>query len=73
MAVLFCECSLSVVVGLLHIMKSVLELIDLHMQIADLPLYMYISINLMLLMNAGQVLCTEFSMSGCSKLICLRL
>ena len=45
MAVLFCERSLSVAVGLLHIMKSVLELIDLHMQIADLSLYAFISIN----------------------------
>ena len=37
--------SLSVAMGLLCITKSVLELINLHMQIADLPLYVFIRIN----------------------------
>ena len=45
MAVLFCECSLSIAVGLLRVTKSILELIDLCMQIADLPLYAFISID----------------------------
>ena len=45
MAVLFCECSLSIAIGLLCVTKSVLELIDLHMQIADLPLYTLIIVN----------------------------
>ena len=45
MAVLFCECSLSVAVGLLHVMKSVLEFVNLHMQIANLPLHTFISID----------------------------
>ena len=46
MAVLFCECSLSVTIGLLHIMKSILEFINLHMQIADMSLHTLISIDL---------------------------
>ena len=37
MAVLFCERSLSIAIGLLHILKSVFKFIDLHMQITDLP------------------------------------
>ena len=73
MAVLFCECSLSIAIGLLHVTKSILELINLRMQIADLSLYTFISIDFDAMMNMGQVLCTAFSMSGCSKLICLRL
>ena len=36
---------LSIAIGLLCIMKGVLELINLHMQIADLPLYAFISID----------------------------
>ena len=45
LAVLFCECSLSVAIGLLCIVKSVLQFIDLCMQIADLSLHMLISID----------------------------
>ena len=45
MAVLFCECSLSIMIGLLCITKSILEFIDLCMQVADLPLYVSISID----------------------------
>ena len=44
-AVLFCESSLSVAVGLLRVTKSILELIDLRMQITDLSLYPLISID----------------------------
>ena len=42
---LFCEHSLSIAIGLLCIAKSILKFLDLHMQIADLPLYALISIN----------------------------
>ena len=42
---LFCEHSLSVAIGLLCITKIVLKFIDLCMQIADLPLYVLISID----------------------------
>ena len=45
MAVLFCEHSLSIAIGLLRIVKSILKFIDLHMQIADLPLHSLISID----------------------------
>ena len=45
LAVLFCECSLSIAIGLLCISKSVLKFIDLCMQIADLPLHALISID----------------------------
>ena len=45
MAVLFCEHSLSVMIRLLHITKSVLEFINLHMQIADLSLHALITID----------------------------
>ena len=45
MAVLFCEHSLSIVGGLLCITKSILEFINLRMQITNLPLYAFISIN----------------------------
>ena len=45
MAMLFCECSLSVAIGLLCVMKSIFKFIDLHMQIADLPLHVLISID----------------------------
>ena len=45
LAVLFCEHSLSIAIGLLCIMKRVLKFIDLHMQITDLPLYTLISID----------------------------
>ena len=41
----FCECSLSIAIGLLCVTKSLLEFIDLRMQIADLPLYALISID----------------------------
>ena len=44
-AVLFCECNLSIMIGLLHITKSILEFIDLCMQLADFPLYVLITIN----------------------------
>ena len=44
-AVLFCECSLSIAIGLLHITKSIFKFVDLRMQIADLPLYTLISID----------------------------
>ena len=42
---LFCEHSLRVAIGLLHVMKTILELIDLHMQMTDLSLYVFISID----------------------------
>ena len=45
MAVLFCEHSLSIMIGLLCDAKSVLEFIDLYVQITDLPLYALTSIN----------------------------
>ena len=44
-AVLFCEHSLSIVIALLCITKSILQFIDLCMQIADLSLDTLISIN----------------------------
>ena len=45
MAMLFCECSLSVAIGLLCVVKSIFKFINLHMQIAELRLYALISIN----------------------------
>ena len=45
MDVLFCEHCLSIMIGLLHVMKRILEFIDLHMQIADLPLHAFIGID----------------------------
>ena len=45
MAVLFCEHSLSVAAGFLHVAKSILKFIDLHMQITELPLHALISID----------------------------
>ena len=45
MAVLFCECSLSIMIRLLHSVKSKLEFIDLCMQLADFPLYVLITID----------------------------
>ena len=44
-AVLFCERSLSIAIGLLCITKSVHHFINLHMQIADLSLHTLISID----------------------------
>ena len=44
-AVLFCEHSLSIAVGLLRIAKGILQFIDLHMQISELPLHVLISID----------------------------
>ena len=45
MAVLFCECSLGIAIGLLCVAKSIFKFIDLRMQIAEFPLHMLISID----------------------------
>ena len=45
MALFFCDLSLSIMIGLLCITKSVLEFITVHMQITDFPLYALVSID----------------------------
>ena len=44
LAVLFGECCLCSFCGLLHVTKPILYLINLHMQIANLSLHVFISI-----------------------------